>query len=62
MASRPYQTSEDDPVIDTVVAALQEALQDPLVTERFADLATTVAGVLSGYGLRLESTPGDRDQ
>lgn len=31
------------PVIDTVVSALQTALQDPLVTERFADLATTPA-------------------
>ena len=31
------------PVIDTVVSALQTALRDPLVTERFADLATTPA-------------------
>lgn len=31
------------PVIDKVAAALQEALQDPLVTERFAELATTPA-------------------
>ena len=31
------------PVIDTVVSALQTALKDPLVTERFADLATTPA-------------------
>lgn len=31
------------PVVDKVVAALQSALQDPLVTERFAELATTPA-------------------
>lgn len=31
------------PVVEKVVAALQEALKDPLVTERFGELATTPA-------------------
>ncbi|MBB1492300.1 tripartite tricarboxylate transporter substrate binding protein BugD [Paracoccus sp. MC1854] len=44
------------PVIDTVVAALQEALQDPLVTERFAELATTPATAAEATPEGLQAT------